>query len=65
MVDIPEERTNRMMSFPFWNPISNFWYFAWFLFLAAGGILCGIVYFLDWVTGERRWGTKLLNWIGA
>ena len=50
---------------PWWNPYGWWAYAGWFIVLGFGLILCAFVYILDWLTPTRKWGSQLLDRIGA
>jgi len=53
------------MNFPFWNPFSWQVQYLWLLMLPLVGVFVLLIYFLDWISPKRRWGTWILNRLGA
>ncbi len=53
------------MNLPFWEPFGWFWQLGWLLIFPIVVLFAGLIYLLDWISGSRRWGTWILNRIGA
>lgn len=48
---------------PWWNPYGWWAYLGWYPVLMLGVGLAGLVYFLDWISMGRQWGSGLLEWL--